>query len=117
MPLSGKEMSFTQVHFVLLSPHPLPSFMKSTDLYLKVSTSSRSAFLSKGHTIHLFIQNNQAWLEKNQEKFGKKQVKFGYVVYTEPEVARRLLSQGHVLVGHARVAVKEMDGQPALFNN
>jgi len=70
----------------------------------------RSAFLSKGHTIHLFIQNNQ-------EKFGKKQVKFGYVVYTEPEVARRLLSQGHVLVGHARVAVKEMDGQPALFNN
>ena len=56
----------------------------------------RSAFLSKGyfiiqnkqkinlyiagHTIHLFIQNNQAWLEKNQEKFGKKQVKFGYVV-------------------------------------
>jgi len=77
----------------------------------------RSAFLSKGHTIHLFIQNNQAWLEKNQEKFGKKQVKFGYVVYTEPEVARRLLSAGHVLVGHARVAVKEMDGQPALFTN
>ena len=54
--------------------------MKSTDLYLKLFTSSRSAFLSKGHTIHLFIQNNQAWLEKNQEKFGKKQVKFGYVV-------------------------------------
>jgi len=77
----------------------------------------RSAFLSKGHTIHLFIQNNQAWLEKNQEKFGKKQVKFGYVVYTEQEVARRLLSQGYVMVGHAKVAVKEMDGQPAIFNN
>lgn len=77
----------------------------------------RSAFLSKGHTIHLFIQNNQAWLEKNQEKFGKKQVKFGYVVYTEPEVARRLYTQGHVMVGNARVAVKEMDGQPAMFNN
>jgi len=77
----------------------------------------RSAFLSKGHTIHLFIQNNQAWLEKNQEKFGKKQVKFGYVVYTEPEVARRLLASGYVMVGHAKVAVKEMDGQPAIFNN
>ena len=73
----------------------------------------RSEFLSKGHTIHLFIQDNQAWLEKNQEKFGKKQVKFGYVVYTEQEVARRLLSQGYVMVGHAKVAVKEMDGQPA----
>jgi len=77
----------------------------------------RSAFLSKGHTIHLFIQNNQAWLEKNQEKFGKKQVKFGYVVYTEPEVAKRLFTIGHVLVGHAKVKVKEMDGQPAVFNN
>jgi len=77
----------------------------------------RSAFLSKGHTIHLFIQNNQAWLEKNQEKFGKKQVKFGYVVYTDSEVAKRLLAAGHVIVGHAKVAVKEMDGQPAQFVN
>jgi len=77
----------------------------------------RSAFLSKGHTIHLFIQNNQAWLEKNQEKFGKKQVKFGYVVYTDHMVAQRLLAAGHVMVGHAKVAVKEMDGQPAQFVN
>lgn len=77
----------------------------------------RSAFLSKGHTIHLFIQNNQAWLEKNQEKFGKKQVKFGYVVYTDSAVAGRLLAQGHVVVGYARVAVKEMDGAPAQFVN
>jgi len=77
----------------------------------------RSAFLSKGHTIHLFIQNNQAWLEKNQEKFGKKQVKFGYVVYTDNCVAARLLAAGHVLVGHVRVAVKQMDGQPAQFVN
>ena len=29
----------------------------------------RSTFLSKGHTIHLFIQNNQAWLEKNQVRW------------------------------------------------
>jgi len=77
----------------------------------------RSAFLSKGHTIHLFIQNNQAWLEKNQEKFGKKQVKFGYVVYTDSAVASRLLAQGYVMVGYAKVAVKEMDGQPAQFVN
>ena len=75
--------------------------MKSTDLYLKLFTSSRSAFLSKGHTIHLFIQNNQAWLEKNQEKFGKKQVKFGYVVFTEAETAERLFRQGGVVVRRA----------------
>ena len=37
--------------------------------------------------------------------------------YTEPEVASRLLSSGHVMVGHAKVAVKEMDGQPAVFSN
>merc|ERR1719239_532372 len=43
----------------------------------------RTAFLSHGQTCHLFIQNNQAWLERNQEKFGSRQVKFGYVVFTE----------------------------------
>ena len=37
--------------------------------------------------------------------------------YTEPEVAKRLLTAGYVMVGHAKVAVKEMDGQPAIFNN
>ncbi len=52
-----------------------------------------------------------------KEKFGKKQVKFGYVVYTDSEVAKRLLTAGHVIVGHAKVAVKEMDGQPAQFVN
>ena len=55
----------------------------------------RTAFLSHGQTCHLFIQvqnthkiyiialnyvlvilsqNNQAWLERNQEKFGSRQV-------------------------------------------
>ena len=29
----------------------------------------RSTFLSKGHTIHLFIHNHQAWLEENQVHF------------------------------------------------
>ena len=37
--------------------------------------------------------------------------------YTEPEVVRRLLSAGYVMVGHAKVSVKEMDGQPAIFSN
>ena len=35
--------------------------------------------------------------------------------YYEPEVARRLLASGYVMVGDAKVAVKEMDGQPAIF--
>jgi len=75
----------------------------------------RTAFLAKGHTIHLFIQNNAAWLEKNQEKFGKKQVKFGYVVYTDSGVAVRLLRSGGVMVGKTKIRVKEMDGRPAQF--
>jgi len=75
----------------------------------------RTAFLAKGHTIHLFIQNNAAWLEKNQEKFGKKQVKFGYVVYTDSNVAVRLLRSGGVMVGKTKIRVKEMDGRPAQF--
>ena len=36
--------------------------------------------------------------------------------YYEPEVARELLASGYVMVGHAKVAVKEMDGQPATFD-
>ena len=35
--------------------------------------------------------------------------------YYEPEVARELLASGYVMVGDAKVAVKEMDGQPAIF--
>jgi len=75
----------------------------------------RSAFLAQGHTLHLFIQNNQGWLEKNQEKFGEKHVKFGYVVYTERETAARLLFNGFVPVGPVRIRVKQMDGKPAIF--
>ena len=48
--------------------------------YFKIQNKQKIILYIAGHTIHLFIQNNQAWLEKNQEKFGKKQVKFGYVV-------------------------------------
>ena len=101
----------------------------------------RTAFLSHGQTCHLFIQNNQAvfttlefvfldvqirlilyqaWLERNQEKFGSRQViiqnigveyqnvvqfcpqvKFGYVVFTEAETAERLFRQGGVVVRRA----------------
>ena len=35
--------------------------------------------------------------------------------YYEPEVARELLASGYVMVGDAKVAVKEMDGQPVIF--
>jgi len=80
----------------------------------------RTAFLSHGQTCHLFVQNNQAWLERNQEKFGSRQVKFGYVVFTEAETAERLFRQGGVIVRRAsgeriQVRVKRMDGLPAQF--
>ena len=61
----------------------------------------RAAFLTHGHTCHLFIQNNQAWLERNREKFGPWQVKFGYVVYSEEGTAGWLHGQGSVLVRRA----------------
>ena len=75
-----------------------------------------SAFTCKGPIYWIFIQNNQEWLIKNKEKFtneGKKEryVKFGYVVYANPMVARRLLNTGFVMVGDTKVEVKEMDGK------
>lgn len=80
----------------------------------------RTAFLARGHTCHLFIQNNKAWLERNQEKFGARQVKFGYVVYSEADTAERLLREGSIAVRrgsgyHCQVKVKKMDGLPAMF--
>ena len=94
----------------------------------------RATLLTHGHTCHLFIQNNQAWLERNQEKFGPRQVKFGYVVYSEAGTAGLLHGQGSVLVRRAsgqrcqvgdsnpvmtmiscQVRIKWMDGQPAQF--
>lgn len=65
--------------------------------------------------IKLTLLQFQGWLEKNQEKFGAKHVKFGYVVYTERETAMRLLIAGYVPVGTVKIRVKEMDGKPALF--
>lgn len=81
----------------------------------------RTAFLARGHTCHLFIQNNKAWLERNQEKFGARQVKFGYVVYSEAETAERLFREGNIAVRrgsgyHCQVKVKKMDGLPAMFH-
>ena len=37
--------------------------------------------------------------------------------YTKPEVARRVLAGGYVMVENSKVAVKEMDGQPVIFRN
>ena len=37
--------------------------------------------------------------------------------YTKPEVARRVLAGGYVMVENSKVAVKEMDGQPVIFKN
>merc|ERR1719495_1104879 len=108
--------------FKSASPTPDPRW--SSDQQLMIGpipgdveySQLRAAFLAQGHTLHLFIQNNQGWLEKNQEKFGAKHVKFGYVVYTEKDTARRLLCNGFVPVGPVKIRVKEMDGQPAIFS-
>ena len=37
--------------------------------------------------------------------------------YTKPEVARRVLDGGYVMVEDTKVAVKEMDGLPVIFKN
>jgi hypothetical protein len=93
---------------------PIPGDVEYSEL--------RTAFLGRGHTCHLFIQNNQAWLERNQEKFGPRQVKFGYVVYSEADIAARLYRQGSLAVRRGavgtqcQVKVKRMDGLPALFH-
>ena len=65
----------------------------------------RTALVAMGRTIHIFIQNKAAWLEKNQ-------VKFGYVVYTDAAVPFGLLESGGIIVGKTKIRVKAMDGRP-----
>ena len=48
----------------------------------------RTAFLSHGQTCHLFIQNNQAWLERNQEKFGSRQVFVNIMSFSDSHLVK-----------------------------
>ena len=104
-------------------PHPDPRWCPEQQLMIGPIPGDlqcqviSAAFARKGPIHWIFIQDNQAWLIKNKEKFtneGRMErfVKFGYVVYTKVMVARRLLDIGFVMVGDTKVAVKEMDGKP-----
>ena len=68
----------------------------------------RSAFHNHGPIFRLFIPSNIS------EIIGGKRVKFGYIVYADPKVVKRLLVSGFVIVGGNLVPVKKMDGKPVI---
>ena len=71
-------------------------------------TEARSALMpSNGYIIRLFIS-------PNFEVINKEIVKFGYIVYSDPEIPSRLIAEGFVIVGGVKVAVKKMDGQTVI---
>ena len=104
-------------------PFPNPKWPSKHQLMvgpmpLKLEVSAlRSAFVSKGHVINVYIDSLCFTLPLSHplSKVGQQtHVKFGYIVYSKPEDARNLLAEGYVMVGQAKVAVKEMDGKPAV---
>ena len=62
---------------------------------------------SNGYIIRLFIS-------PNFEVINKEIVKFGYIVYSDPEIPSRLIADGFVIVGGVKMAVKKMNGQPVI---
>ena len=68
----------------------------------------RSAFLKHGAIYRLFIPYF------NNEIFGGNRVKFGYIVYFDPKVVKRLLASGFVIVLGNLLKVKKMDGKPVI---
>ena len=76
-------------------------------------TEARSALMPYGgYIIRLFISPNLVVINEDI-------VKFGYVVYSQAEIASRLIAGGFVIVGGVKVAVKKMDGQSSygwIFN-
>ena len=124
--VSKKQVSKNQKYlFNAKCPLPDPKWSSRQQLMVgpipvKVEVSAlRSAFVSKGHVINVYIDTLYFTLPSShpwaKSKFGQQtHVKFGYIVYSKPEVARNLLAEGYVMVGQAKVAVKEMDGKPAV---
>ena len=121
---SSSEVSKNQEYlFNSKCPFPNPKWSSKQQLMvgpmpLKLEVSAlRSAFVSKGHVINVYNDSLRFTLPSSHpmSKFGQQtHVKFGYIVYSKPEDARNLLSEGYVMVGQAKVAVKEMDGKPAV---
>ena len=68
----------------------------------------KAAFHNHGPIFRLFIPSNIS------EIIGGKRVKFGYIVYADPKVVKRLLVSGFVIVGGNLVPVKKMDGKPVI---
>ena len=98
--------------------HPLPDPRWSFEQQLAIGpiqwrveySDVRSAFRQKGRITHLFIGNpkefalQDLWPEDEL-------VRFGYIVHSDPESAKRVLASGHVMVCGDKVGVKEMDGK------
>ena len=100
--------------------HPLPDPRWSSEQQLAIGpiqwrveySDVRSAFRQKGRITHLFIENpkefplQDLWPEEEL-------VRYGYIVYSDPESAKGVLASGHVMVRGHEVGVKEMDGKSA----
>ena len=108
--------TFQNTKYIFKSGCPTPDPQWPSELQLMIGpipsdvdySDVRSAFHNHGPIFRLFIPYI------GSEIIGGKRVKFGYIVYSDPKVVKRLLASGFVIVGGNLVSVKKMDGKPVI---
>ena len=94
-------------------PIPNPKWSSKQQLMMEIpagfkysDSDIRNVLDQKGQVAYMWISKQASWYDKNQAKYG-------YVVFTAPEDAQRLLDRGYVRVGQDKVLVRMMrGGQP-----
>ena len=129
---SGSRPTFQNTKYIFKSGCPTPDPQWPSEQQLMIGPipedlsydEVRCTFRLYGFLSRLFIAHF------DKEIIDGKNVKFGYVVYSDPEVVKNLLARGFVTVYEKqmglheivppiksfRVLVKKMDGQPIIIN-
>ena len=108
IPLVRSTKKYAEYRFNYRYPIPNPKWSSKQQLMMEIpagfkysDSDIRNVLDQKGQVAYMWISKQASWYDKNQAKYG-------YVVFTAPEDALRLLDRGYVRVGQDKVSVRMM---------
>ena len=108
IPIVRSNKKYAEYRFNYRYPIPNPKWSSKQQLMLEIpagfkysDSDIRNVLDQKGQVTYMWISKQPSWYDKNQAKYG-------YVVFTAPEDAQRLLDRGYVRVGQDKVSVRMM---------